>query len=488
MQDDKDPEPPASLQPYRRLERRPRKRLRWLILWAALGVFSLLSVGFFTTLTDLTVADGATVRQVSTHQLTVEGVLREAGIELAAEDVVSPSLDQSVADGMQVKIHRAIAVDVYVNGSGPRRVRTQSRDAAAVLRSIGLAMSSADLLKVNGQFTSQILVSESVPAPAPAVIELERAVDVTISEGDGAATTIQTTVDTVGEALMQAGHIVRLADRVYPPLDQPVAQGMQVTIHKAKPISVIVDGRLMRTRTHQQTVGDALAELKIVLYGLDYATPSIGTSLQTGMEIKVTRVRQDILINQDAIPFDTFWTPNSELELDSQVLAQEGRQGVRERRTLITYENGFETGRQQVADFVARSPQPQIYNYGTKIVIRTLDTPQGPVEYWRTIRVLATSYSASTAGVAANKPNYGVTRCGTRMQGGIVAVDPRVIPLRTNVYVEGYGKGHACDTGNAIIGKRIDLGYDDDSLKLWYRWTTVYLLTPVPGDIRYTLD
>lgn len=56
------------------------------------------------------------------------------------------------------------------------------------------------------------------------------------------------------------------------------------------------------------------------------------------------------------------------------------------------------------------------------------------------------------------------------------------------MYVPGYGVGIACDTGGAIVGKRIDLGYDDDNLKLWARWVDVYLLTPVPSQIRYRLE
>jgi len=71
---------------------------------------------------------------------------------------------------------------------------------------------------------------------------------------------------------------------------------------------------------------------------------------------------------------------------------------------------------------------------------------------------------------------------------GIVAVDPRVINLHSRVYVPGYGIGIAGDTGGAIRGRRIDLGYDDDSLVLWYRWVDVYLLTPVPDRIDYILD
>jgi 3D (Asp-Asp-Asp) domain-containing protein len=73
------------------------------------------------------------------------------------------------------------------------------------------------------------------------------------------------------------------------------------------------------------------------------------------------------------------------------------------------------------------------------------------------------------------------------MRHGIVAVDPRVIDLRSNVYVPGYGVGIAGDTGGAIKGRRIDLGYDDDNLILWYRWVDVHLLTPVPSVIDYRL-
>jgi 3D (Asp-Asp-Asp) domain-containing protein len=45
----------------------------------------------------------------------------------------------------------------------------------------------------------------------------------------------------------------------------------------------------------------------------------------------------------------------------------------------------------------------------------------------------------------------------TRPQRGTVAVDPRVIPLGTRLYVPGYGEARAEDTGGAIQGYRIDL-------------------------------
>jgi 3D (Asp-Asp-Asp) domain-containing protein len=75
------------------------------------------------------------------------------------------------------------------------------------------------------------------------------------------------------------------------------------------------------------------------------------------------------------------------------------------------------------------------------------------------------------------------------MRKGIVAVDPSVIPLRSKVYVPGYGVGIAGDTGGSIKGRHIDLGYDEDNLVLWYRWVDVYLLDPPPprSQIRWVL-
>lgn len=51
----------------------------------------------------------------------------------------------------------------------------------------------------------------------------------------------------------------------------------------------------------------------------------------------------------------------------------------------------------------------------------------------------------------------GTTANGTKVQKGIVAVDPDVIPLGTKVWVEGYGHAIAADTGSAVKGKIVDV-------------------------------
>ncbi|MCS6849517.1 MAG: ubiquitin-like domain-containing protein [Anaerolineae bacterium] len=487
------PEPPLSAG-----KPRPR-RLRWLAIPIILGVFSLLTVGYLNTFTPATIIDGDKVINLRTHQTTVEGALREAGIELLPEDIVLPDKTAALNRNDTIVIQRARLVQLLVDNEEPKWIRTQRTRGSEVLADLGYSLSVNDLVSVNGSF-DDVLPAASKPRLAPesalvpsarlpdARIELRRAVPLTIQEVGGQTLAIKTSARTVGEALLQAGFMVYLADKVVPGLGTPVQPDMQVTIERAKPVTIWVDGRQVRTRTLHDTVADVLAEMNIVLLEQDYAQPALDAPVAPNTEIRVVRIKREIQIAHDYIPFETIWQADPELELDTQVLAQEGARGVRERRSLVTFEDGLEVKRELIADFVARPPQPRVYKYGTKVVIRTLDTPQGPVQYWRKIRMLATSYSASTAGVSRNSSWYGRTRCGQNMRFGIVAVDPRIINLGSNVYVPGYGVGNACDTGSAITGKRIDLGYDDDNLKLWYRWVDVYLLTPVPNQIRYRLE
>ena len=454
---------------------------------------SLLTAGYFGTFTPVKVVDGDRVIPLSTHQTTVGAALSEASITLNPEDIVTPFVSAPLNRNDTIIIQRAKLVRVNIDGQEVHTIHTQSQSAAEVMASLGISTSGRDLLLVNGQFTDQLpaRVSASLSNNQDSVtaeIAFKHAQAVTIHEQDQPSVTLQTTAPTVGEALMEAGYKIYLADRVNPSPGEPIKAGEQISITRSKPVSVWVDGRRLRTRTLALTAADVLADLNVVLYGEDYAQPDLKTPITDGLEVRVVRVRHEVVIDQEVIPFETRHEADANVELDQEVLGQEGVPGVHERRSLVTYEDNNETKRELIADFIARQPEPKIYKYGTKVVIRTLNTPNGQVQYWRVIRMLATSYSANTAGVSLGASYYGRVRCGFAMRGGVVAVDPRLISLRTNVYVEGYGVGSACDTGSAITGKRIDLGYDDGNLQLWYRWVDVYLLTPVPDDIRYNLD
>lgn len=71
----------------------------------------------------------------------------------------------------------------------------------------------------------------------------------------------------------------------------------------------------------------------------------------------------------------------------------------------------------------------------------------------------------------------GRTAIGTRARVGEIAVDPRVIPLRSKTYVEGYGYARAEDTGGNIKGKTIDVYKNSESAcRQWgVRYKTIYV-------------
>jgi 3D (Asp-Asp-Asp) domain-containing protein len=103
----------------------------------------------------------------------------------------------------------------------------------------------------------------------------------------------------------------------------------------------------------------------------------------------------------------------------------------------------------------ARGGSPRDRLYGIPKAARPLDFSK-TLHTAGSIELVATGYSPDP------RENGGYTRTctGLPIGYGAAAVDPRVVPLGTKLYVEGYGYAFACDTGGAIKGHRIDLAYD----------------------------
>jgi uncharacterized protein YabE (DUF348 family) len=466
----------------------------FMALAALVLITGTLAAGYQTTLTPVTLVVNGQVQQLHTHQDTVGALLMDIGLTLHPKDNIVPVPETEIDPELIVKVQQVHPVRITADGH-EFVLHTHATSVEAVLTEAGIAMGPHDEVESEGEFLAGNPVAaqpgseqDSERRPEPVHITIRRAVPFTLHENDHAIT-LYTTATTIGEALHRTGLTLYLADHVQPGLGERMSAGMHVYVDRSIPVAVQVDGRTIRTRTHRERVGEVLADLNIVLTGQDYTTPTLDSSLGKENTIRIVRVAERFLIAQEPIPFETVWQPAPELEIDHEGLLQEGAPGVRERRIRVRYENGHEITRTVEDEYVAVPPTTKIRGYGTKIVVRALDTPSGPVEYWRTISMLATSYSASTSGTPKSSRYYGRTRTGMIMRKGIVAVDPNVIDLHSQVYVPDYGIGIAGDTGGAIKGKRIDLGYDDDNLVLWWRWVNVYLLTPVPPSyqINYRL-
>jgi 3D (Asp-Asp-Asp) domain-containing protein/peptidoglycan hydrolase CwlO-like protein len=91
--------------------------------------------------------------------------------------------------------------------------------------------------------------------------------------------------------------------------------------------------------------------------------------------------------------------------------------------------------------------------------------------------MIATAYHAFGKGGNDISGN-GITAIGLRARKGIVAVDPKVIPLGTKLYIPGYGEALAADTGGRIKGSRIDLCFEslEECFRFGIRKIKIYLV------------
>lgn len=428
--------------------------------------------------------------EVWTRQQTVRGVLTEAGISWNPEDIIQPGLDAPVPENGQIFIRPAIPVVISADGNLLER-RTQASTISEVLAENGITLKPQDQVLLQGRLVradtalptkaaDNALSILAVPRAGPLEISVRRALPIVVND-NGATTTLYTTENTIGAALTRAGLELYLGDSIVPDLTTSVTSGIAVFIRRSRPVSIQVDGRIINTRTRRDTIAALLEEQGIRLEGKDYVVPALTSTIVDHLTVNVTRVREVFYTETESLAFETKWVPDPELELDQRVVAQTGAKGTKNRLFKSVYENGVLVSTALEREWISKPPQDHIIHYGTKIHVRDLTLPDGSVvQYWRKIRLLATAYTAATSGKTRDHPQYGKTRLGLNAGRGIVAVDPRVIALGSNVYVPGYGLAFAGDTGGRIKGRRIDLGFPEDALEDWYRWVDVYVLTPVP--------
>lgn len=164
------------------------------------------------------------------------------------------------------------------------------------------------------------------------------------------------------------------------------------------------------------------------------------------------------------------YTDDPETEIGEEKVLDEGQDGKKVIITKITYYLEEEYSREIVSTDITPPKDKKVLR-GTKIVWRTLDTPDGSIQYWKKMRVYATHYDSRCLGCDE------WTAIGMRAGKGVIAVDPKVIRLRSKVYIPGYGIAIAGDTGGAIKGNIIDLGFEDARTAGWRaRFVDIYLL------------
>lgn len=180
---------------------------------------------------------------------------------------------------------------------------------------------------------------------------------------------------------------------------------------------------------------------------------------------------QNLIDQTEIIPKKVIYEDDPETEAGEEKVLEEGMDGKRVRIIKVTSTKDGEEYEREIISTETVQPKDKKILRGTKIVWKTLQTPEGEIKYWKKMRVYATHYDKYCKGCDE------WTAIGMRAGKGVIAVDPKVIKMRSKVYVPGYGLAVAGDTGGAIKGNIIDLGFEDARTAGWSaRFVDIYLL------------
>jgi resuscitation-promoting factor RpfB len=419
-----------------------------------------------------------------TRAWSVGTALAEAGISLEAGDQLQPPLDSWLLWDTAIRLQRAHQVLILADGE-LQQASAVGLSPAELLAQVEIPLSEPDQLLLDGepvQPGQPLPARQRLPTSRPSLLQVRRGIPLIVIDGT-LTYSFSSTAATLGAALWEAGIRLGAADRLEPPADTPLhpslAGKLEATITRARGYTIRSGEHITRVRSAAGTVGELLAESGLAPQGLGYSLPAESEPLDGLREIRIVRVQEEVLLESTALPFETRREVIPDLELDKRQVQHPGQPGLLVSRVRLRYEDGVEVARQVEGEWVARQPEDRLIGHGARPVMHTLDTPEGPIQYWRALQMYATSYHPATTS--------NTTASGLPLQKGVAAIDRNYILFNTRMYIPGYGIAVAADTGGGVRGKMIDLGYSDHDYVPWSRWVTVYFLWPPPESIPWIL-
>ena len=276
---------------------------------------------------------------------------------------------------------------------------------------------------------------------------------------DGKEKKVVTTEYTVEGFLREQGVSCCEEDSLSVPPEGFISDGMTLELVHAVDFKVTADGRTVKCKSLEETVGKALEDAGIKVRKRDIVTPEKNSPLEADMEIVVQRVETEKVTVKEKVPFEVITQHDNTMSEGETKVLIEGEDGKDRVTYEVTYIDGREASRKELKRKVLKPVVDEVVANGTRILYNGRS-------YSRKLVVKAYSYTGG-----------GITAMGTRARVGEIAVDPRIIPLGTNVYIEGVGARRAEDTGGNIKGNTIDIYMDThaECIRWGVRYVTIYI-------------
>ena len=357
-------------------------------------------------------------------------------------------------------------------------------------RSITTLLATSGAVLVISSFATPVLATQdqaaqhlTINSSATAAPRLR---DVRVIE-DGVTKIYHTQTTNVADFLEENGYILREGDTINMALDARFVDNYlpRIVISRGIEISVTVDGEPQTIRVASDArVGHIVARVEaehgeVYFHDLRRSEP-----IDQNETYQFFRPTSHTFTSNMPIPHDIQYNYDPNIAEGEEVVVQEGEPGVAEIVSEIIMLAGLRIDSRLLSETIMAEPVDHIVSIGTRNTSPRprfeIPSAEGNFTFSRELTMTASAYTAGfeSTGKRPGDPNYGITASGMRVQHGIVAVDPSVIPLGTPLFIEGYGFAVAADTGSSIRGNSIDLFmYNvEDALNFGRRTVTVYIL------------
>jgi uncharacterized protein YabE (DUF348 family) len=304
-----------------------------------------------------------------TAAFTVGGALRDAEVQIGDKDFVLPSTNTWLKDGQVILIRKASQVTIRIAGE-VYELETPERIPSNWLIEAGITPNPGDQIIIAGK--TQPPDQEVVYAPSYHV-EVRPGKEIRLWRGEE-QTLIQSGALTLGQALWESGITLRAGDILMPPPETPLDGPLTATLVEGQMVEITADGDTILVIVAADTVGAALAEASISLQGLDYSAPSEDQLLPEDGKIRVVRVKEEVVLEQETTPFGIEYKMLDDVEIDNYRVVDFGATGLKVKQVRVRYEDGVEVGREAGKQWVVREPRTRVEGWGSKIVIRTSNT------------------------------------------------------------------------------------------------------------------
>jgi len=269
---------------------------------------------------------------------------------------------------------------------------------------------------------------------------------------------------------------LRPEDVVTPGVASVIPHG-EIAIVRAKPVTLTIDHTKETIYSTVRTVGELLTENGIKLNKEDKVSPAPTDPVPYNKEVIVKRTTYAYTSKTEAVAYQRTYRNNPYMEVGRSYISIMGQNGLLLKTFKVTKVAKKAVASAVVKTKVTKPVVHEIYDVGTA----RLD-----LKPTRTYTMSASAYSNRRSSILDGKDHLrGYS--GLWLHYGTCAVDRRLIPMGTVLYVEGYGYAVAADTGSSIKGNRIDLFFNSysDACNWGRRSVKVYVL-PITRNQLYS--